>query len=98
MVYGRTPFEHIRNKLKKWHAITDPSVPIAFPEVGNRAVRDIMQVRKSHVRHMISRTLVAMVSHFLPSEVPEKTSQREAYSGPAHGPPVLMLTRDALLA
>lgn len=43
MVYGRTPFQHIGNKMKKWLAITDSSVSIAFPEVGNRAARDIMQ-------------------------------------------------------
>lgn len=44
MVYGRTPFEHIKNKLQKWHAITDPSVVVPFPDVGNRAAVDVMQV------------------------------------------------------
>ena len=45
MVYRRTPFEHIKNKMKKWHAISNSSVPIPFPEVNNKAVLDVMQVR-----------------------------------------------------
>ena len=34
MLCGRTPFEHIKNKMKKWLAISDPSVTIQFPTDG----------------------------------------------------------------
>lgn len=47
MIYGRTPFEHIRNKLKKWQTIIDPSILISYPELQNKAAIDIMQVRLS---------------------------------------------------
>jgi len=30
MVYRRTPFKHIKNKMMKWHAISNSSVPIPF--------------------------------------------------------------------
>ena len=50
LVYGRTPFEHIKNKLKKWQAIIDPSVAVPFPELQNKAAIDIMQV---HVKQLV---------------------------------------------
>ena len=61
MVYGRTPFEHFRNRLKKWHAITDPSVDIAFPNVGNRAVVDVMKVTRKASRSASQRQLCVCV-------------------------------------
>ena len=45
MVYRRTPFEHIKNKMMKWHAISNPSTPIPFPELSNKAALDVMQVK-----------------------------------------------------
>ena len=44
MVYGRTPFEHIKNQIKKWVAIVTPSEAISFPEIENKAAMDILQV------------------------------------------------------
>jgi len=31
MVYGHTPFHHIKGLVQKLHAITDPRNPIQFP-------------------------------------------------------------------
>jgi len=33
MVYRRTPFDHIKNKMKKWQAILNCSSSIAYPQV-----------------------------------------------------------------
>ena len=44
MVYQKTPFEHLRNKMQKWHAITDPGYAIPFPSIKCQATLDILQV------------------------------------------------------
>ena len=43
MIYGHTPFEHLK-KLQRIQAITDPSLEISFPDVGHPAALDIMKV------------------------------------------------------
>ena len=45
MIYGRTPFQHIKNKLKKWQAIVDPAVAIPFPQISSSSALDVMMVR-----------------------------------------------------
>ena len=45
MLYRRTPFAHFKNKLKKWQAITDPSVEIPFSELHNKAAVHAMKVK-----------------------------------------------------
>ena len=47
MLYRRTPFAHFKNKLKKWQAITDPSVEIPFSELHNKAAIHAMKVREA---------------------------------------------------
>ncbi len=44
MVYGRTPFEHIKGQLNKWNAIVSPNEVIHFPHIDSKAAIDIMKV------------------------------------------------------
>lgn len=44
MVYGRTPFGHIKNKLSKSVAIVDEATEIPFPDLPNPYAIDIMKV------------------------------------------------------
>lgn len=44
MVYGKTPFGHIRNKFDKSVAIVTDSTQISFPEIPCQAVLDVMKV------------------------------------------------------
>ncbi|XP_052807632.1 dual specificity protein kinase TTK-like isoform X2 [Mya arenaria] len=43
MVYGRTPFQHIRNDLFKLQAIINPDLPIDFPDIPNKNLLDVMK-------------------------------------------------------
>ena len=45
MIYGRTPFAHIKNKLKKWQAIVDESFSIPYPDIPNQHAVEVMKVR-----------------------------------------------------
>ena len=56
MVYGRTPFEHIKNRMKKWQAIANPSTAVQFPDVNNKAALDVMQVRHHTHTHTHTQT------------------------------------------
>lgn len=49
MVYGRTPFQHIKNNLGKLQAITNPKYVIKFPPVPDPHLLDVLQVSKQHV-------------------------------------------------
>ncbi len=33
MVYKKTPFDHIKNKMKKWQAIVNCSTSVAYPQM-----------------------------------------------------------------
>ena len=43
MVYGKTPFQHIKNNFQKWNCIIDPSYEIRFPYVENQDLLDSMK-------------------------------------------------------
>ena len=44
MVYQRTPFEHLRNKVQKWQAITDQAYSITFPTITCSSTLEVLQV------------------------------------------------------
>lgn len=44
MTYGRTPFQHITNQITKLHAIIDPSYEIAFPDIAEKDLQDVLKV------------------------------------------------------
>ncbi|XP_067674581.1 dual specificity protein kinase TTK-like [Haliotis asinina] len=43
MVYGKTPFQHIRNQLGKLQAITNPQHKIEFPDIANKNLLDVLK-------------------------------------------------------
>ena len=45
MVYGKTPFGHIKNKIKKSMTIVSSSEEIHFPDIPKKDVIDIMKVQ-----------------------------------------------------
>ena len=47
MVYGRTPFQHLRHDFSKLQAIINPEFPIEFPDIPNKHLIDVMQVRRN---------------------------------------------------
>lgn len=49
MVYGTTPFNHIKSTMHKWHAILDPNVEISYPETG---FGDRVKVPRSLIKTM----------------------------------------------
>lgn len=50
MTYGRTPFQHITNQITKLHAIIDPSYEIAFPDIAEKDLQDVLKVLfKNHI-------------------------------------------------
>ena len=64
MVYGRTPFEHIKHRMKKWQAIANPSTAVQFPDVNNKAALDVMQVRRHTIHtHTHTHTHTHVQSH-----------------------------------
>lgn len=44
MVYGKTPFQHIRNQLGKLQAITNPQHKIDFQDIANKNLLDVLKV------------------------------------------------------
>ena len=44
MVYQKTPFEHLRNKVQKWQAITDQAYSITFPTITCSSTLEVLQV------------------------------------------------------
>lgn len=44
MTYGRTPFQHITNQITKLHAIIDPNYEIAFPDIAEKDLQDVLKV------------------------------------------------------
>ncbi|XP_076466829.1 uncharacterized protein LOC143298049 isoform X2 [Babylonia areolata] len=57
MVYGRTPFQHIKNNMAKLQAITNPAVPIKFPDLPDPHVMDVL--KKCLRREVKSRATTA---------------------------------------
>ena len=47
MVYGRTPFQHIKNNMAKLQAITNPSYRIKFPDIPDPLLMDVLKVHSS---------------------------------------------------
>ncbi|XP_048240015.1 dual specificity protein kinase Ttk-like [Haliotis rufescens] len=43
MVYGKTPFQHIRNQLGKLQAITNPQHKIDFQDIANKNLLDVLK-------------------------------------------------------
>ncbi|XP_053397975.1 dual specificity protein kinase TTK-like [Mercenaria mercenaria] len=43
MVYGRTPFQHLKHDLFKLQAIINPDFPIEFPDIPNKHLIDVMK-------------------------------------------------------
>ncbi len=44
MVFHRTPFEHIKGKIQKFHAIIDPNFKIKLPDFASEHASDIIKV------------------------------------------------------
>jgi serine/threonine protein kinase len=47
ILYGRTPFGHIKNRISKSVAIVNDSAEIPFPDLPNRDALDIVKVGSS---------------------------------------------------
>ncbi len=47
MVYGRTPFQAYAGQVQKICAIVNPNVPIAYPDVKDKRVVDVIKVSKT---------------------------------------------------
>ena len=62
MVYGTTPFGHIKNKIKKSMAIVNSSEEIQFPDVSKKDVIDIMKVHTNTVKSLLK----ALMGNHLP--------------------------------
>ncbi|XP_044277574.1 dual specificity protein kinase TTK [Varanus komodoensis] len=61
MTYGRTPFQHITNQITKLHAIIDPNYEIAFPDIAEKDLQDVLKrclVRNPKQRISVSELLV----------------------------------------
>lgn len=43
MVYGRTPFQHLKHDFFKLQAIINPDFPIEFPDIPNKHLIDVMK-------------------------------------------------------
>ncbi|KAM6186761.1 dual specificity protein kinase TTK isoform 2-T2 [Rhynchocyon petersi] len=43
MTYGKTPFQHIINQISKLHAIIDPNHAIAFPDIPEKDLQDVLK-------------------------------------------------------
>ncbi|XP_006873341.1 PREDICTED: dual specificity protein kinase TTK [Chrysochloris asiatica] len=43
MTYGKTPFQHIINQISKLHAIIDPNHEIAFPDIPEKDLQDVLK-------------------------------------------------------
>nr|XP_028578673.1 dual specificity protein kinase TTK isoform X2 [Podarcis muralis] len=66
MTYGRTPFQHITNQIAKLHAIIDPSHEIAFPDIAEKDLQDVLKrclVRNPKQRISVSELLVHPYVH-----------------------------------
>ena len=61
MIYGRTPFEHIKGQLNKWNAIVSPNEAVYFPHIENKAAIDIMKAWEIEIR-VLFVPLIIMVS------------------------------------
>ncbi|XP_015265538.1 PREDICTED: dual specificity protein kinase TTK [Gekko japonicus] len=60
MTYGRTPFQHITNHITKLHAIIDLSYEIAFPDITEKDLLDVLKrclVRNPKERISVSELL-----------------------------------------
>ncbi|XP_062837468.1 dual specificity protein kinase TTK isoform X2 [Anolis carolinensis] len=61
MTYGRTPFQHITNQITKLHAIIDPNFEIAFPDIPEKDLQDVLKhclVRNPKQRISVAELLV----------------------------------------
>ncbi|XP_054839104.1 dual specificity protein kinase TTK [Eublepharis macularius] len=66
MTYGRTPFQHIKNHITKLHAIIDPSYEIAFPDIAEKDLQDVLKrclVRNPKQRISVSELLIHPYVH-----------------------------------
>ncbi|KAM9665896.1 dual specificity protein kinase TTK [Trichechus inunguis] len=43
MTYGKTPFQHIINQISKLHAIIDPNHEVAFPDIPEKDLQDVLK-------------------------------------------------------
>lgn len=83
MVYGRTPFAHIKNTIHKLNCIQDPTYEIAYPESGNMDPNLLHVLRGCLQRDPSKRlTMESLLSHpyicqdsSLPSRIPASTTQ-----------------------
>ncbi|XP_066465864.1 dual specificity protein kinase TTK [Tiliqua scincoides] len=61
MTYGKTPFQHITNQITKLHSIIDPSYEIAFPNIAEKDLLDVLKrclIRNPKQRISVSELLV----------------------------------------
>ncbi|XP_060092407.1 dual specificity protein kinase TTK [Heteronotia binoei] len=66
MTYGRTPFQHITNHITKLHAIIDPTYEIAFPDIAEKDLLDVLKcclVRNPKQRISVSELLIHPYVH-----------------------------------
>ncbi|XP_042299432.1 dual specificity protein kinase TTK-like [Sceloporus undulatus] len=66
MTYGRTPFQHITNQITKLHAIIDPNYEIAFPDITEKDLQDVLKcclVRNPKQRISVAELLVHPYVH-----------------------------------
>ncbi|XP_062981863.1 dual specificity protein kinase TTK [Elgaria multicarinata webbii] len=66
MTYGRTPFQHITNQFTKLHAIIDPNYEIAFPDIAEKDLQDVLKrclIRNRKQRISISELLIHPYVH-----------------------------------
>ncbi|KAH0622106.1 hypothetical protein JD844_024102 [Phrynosoma platyrhinos] len=66
MTYGRTPFQHITNQITKLHAIIDPNYEIAFPDITEKDLQDVLKrclVRNPKQRISVAELLIHPYVH-----------------------------------
>lgn len=51
MVYGKTPFEHVKNLIARLRAISDPAFNIEFKPIPNPYLLDVLKVHARSCGH-----------------------------------------------
>ncbi|KAJ6665843.1 hypothetical protein lerEdw1_001315 [Lerista edwardsae] len=80
MTYGRTPFQHITNQITKLHAIIDPSYEIAFPDIAEKDLQDVLKrclIRNPKQRISVSELLVHSYVHIQANTQTGSSSAKE---------------------
>ena len=48
MVYGRLPFQHIKNQFQLMYTLADPKKTIDYPSIVDKSLLDVLKVIKAN--------------------------------------------------